>query len=270
MAHLLMQALTPPLATQTAPAGFTWHLDWQFIITSTIAVAAIAVAVILYTLQRRRKQLTYTILTDVSLLPRFPEVSQDLEISYRNRPIRSPRLLRIVLSNSGNTPIVITDYHEPIQLLFSPNSVVLCELESATPTELSTKILTKPGTIQLDPTLLNQHDSLTLRILLDAPTGDFRAKCRIAGMRTITQYRERRTLLLISGTILTFIGLAWLIASAIRNAREPYNYITPAISLGIGYMLMLATSALTMKSLMRRMAKTNTRQTPPNENAPPS
>ena len=89
---------------------------WQFV-GALLALLAIGISIYFFFLQRKKKALSYRILTDTELLTVDEQIKGEIKIIYGKLPIQNVHLLVMKVENNGNMPILSSDFEEP--LLFS-------------------------------------------------------------------------------------------------------------------------------------------------------
>jgi len=165
--------------------------------------------------QRRSKSISYEILSCTPLLSVKEEIKNGLQILFNDRPVRQVHLVLVRIFNSGNMPIPSKDYEQPISLGFGEQSRILtAEITEKNPGDLPALIDHEEGRVKLEPTLLNQGDAITLKMLVNE-YDNITVEGRIVGVKKIE--RSTRTpkrliysgvtgaLLEISAVILTFL-----------------------------------------------------------------
>lgn len=176
---------------------------WQFVIVVLIGVLAIIAAVIIYLKQRLHKNISYEIISKSSLLSVNDEIKQDVQISFKGKLVQQVSLIILRIFNSGNVPVLSTDFESPIAITLGKNAIVLtAEIIDKQPDCLPTLITSEDSRIILAPTLLNPRDSVTLRMLVtNLETIDIDS--RIAGVRKIQlmTHGKRDALLELMGLI---------------------------------------------------------------------
>lgn len=210
-----------------------WLSDpaWQTVIAIVLGVAAIVVSVLIYLLQRNRKDLSYEVLTEASLLKMGDQITNELKIDFRGKPVSNLHLLEIRFINSGNASITPSDFVEPLEIYFpftSNNTGILtADIENTNPKDLSVPLRgytpneefmkTEKGgeapqisagfaftNAQVSPVLLNKGDSFTVKMLVAEYSGKFLVKARIVGVKDV---KQKEKLLINYKLILAVIGL---------------------------------------------------------------
>src|ERR1700720_1277119 len=104
-------------------------MDFLSIVSSPIwaVIAAIATvaAIFISIRQHQRKAISYKVISDTPLLSLKEEVKSRVQVLFDARPVRNTRLVVIKILNSGNVPILLTDYHDPIKIGFGDNAEIL-------------------------------------------------------------------------------------------------------------------------------------------------
>jgi hypothetical protein len=156
---------------------------WQFVAV-VVAVVALIVAVSIYLIGRPVKRLQVQILSNSPLISVNTEISPQIQILYKDKPVQTLSLILLRFENVGNEPIRESDYSKPIRILLSPNA----EVGEVTVQE------TKPEGINLNPTvsasnqveiakaLLNPGDQAVLKVLALNNDGTLKVEARIVGI----------------------------------------------------------------------------------------
>jgi hypothetical protein len=166
-----------------------WYRDpiWQFV-GALIGILAIMLSLYIFKRQGRLKKLSFEIITNSALVNVKDDVKSKMQILFDNKPVNDLRLLIIRIINSGNEPIVKSDYETPINVEFSDKSEVLeTDVIKVLPESMKVQIGNKGKAISIEPLLLNPGDSITIKILLTNLHGNLNVFCRIAGVKEITR-----------------------------------------------------------------------------------
>ena len=86
----------------------------NFLLDHFIEIIAILAAFIIFFLQRRKKSLTYSVLTDSSVISVSDKIKDKIQIFYQNNAVSNLQLLEIRIKNTGNLPIKPDHYIEPL------------------------------------------------------------------------------------------------------------------------------------------------------------
>lgn len=173
---------------------------WQFIIyigvTLFVGIITVVISILLYRKQRRRKLLTYQIVSDTPVLSAERELADKVQVLFNGKPVDDARLVVLRLWNAGNESIKTEDYDQqtPIVIDFGENTEVLdAEILETSPASIKMRqllsIASDIAAILLQPLLLNSKDSITVKVLLSRFTGTIQVNARIDGVKEILSYR---------------------------------------------------------------------------------
>lgn len=198
------------------------HPAWGAIQTLFTLVAVI-VTIIIFLKQRRKKEISYEIASDMPLfLIGDEEEKGNLEIQYEGKDIEQAYVGTIQIFNSGNMPIEVDDFASPISVYSSKAGQILtAKIVDREPDDLDVSIDIKDGEVVLNPTLFNRGDALTLRIICTEPCAEMVAKGRIKGVKKIKKFigAERR-----------YLGLAVVgVAVLLSGFTLPVDFFIPPI-----------------------------------------
>lgn len=159
---------------------------WTFI-AAILALLALIFSVYTYFGNRETKSLRIEILSNSPLISMDDNITKDITVLYKDRPVRAVSLILVRLENSGNVPIRENDYSSPIVFSLASNA----EVGEASIVE------TKPNSIEISPakiatnqtelsnSLLNPGDQVLLRILALNNDGTLNITARIAGISEV-------------------------------------------------------------------------------------
>jgi hypothetical protein len=151
------------------------------------ATVATLVSFILFRLQQTRKALSYTIISQSSLLNFNEEVKGDLKIMFKGRIVSDVSLIIFKIFNSGKLPILSGDFERPMAFDFGNQAEILsAEVIEVTPKNLQALVRTEEKKIILEPLLLNSGDSMKLKVLLTGFNNCLNLNARIAGVPEIS------------------------------------------------------------------------------------
>lgn len=163
---------------------------WQFI----GAILAL-IAIILILVQRKRKALSYKIISNTPLVKIKEDIKGRLQVLFDEKPVENIYLIIIKFINSGNLPIKSADYESPVNLNFNENVQLLtAEVIDTNPKTLEASAKIERTKVLLKPTLLNENDSITIKVLVNQFDGNFSVGGRIIGVKEIRELTERKWL----------------------------------------------------------------------------
>jgi len=205
---------------------------WQFL-GAIFGFVAILVSIFLYQKQRQRKELAYEIISKTPLLGAKEEIRGGLQVMFHGKPVQNPHLIVVRIINSGNLPITSTDYERPISLGFGEEAQILtAETIRTNPSNLRASVKAEGKKVVIAPILLNQGDSITLKILIAEFTGQVVVDCRITGVKRIMKFVERKStptlvagLLLMMGSSFIMMLQPWLDPLGTTWQYRPFIYV---------------------------------------------
>jgi len=166
---------------------------WEFVGGVFLGLVAIVVSIFLWWTQRRRKALSYEIISRTSLLSIEDEIKGKLEIFFDGKPVQDVHLIVFKIVNSGNVPIVSTDYERPVSLTFGENPQILsAEVSETNPDNLRASVDIEATRVVLGRVLLNSGDSITLKFLV-SQLGEVSVDGRIVGVKEMRERTARGT-----------------------------------------------------------------------------
>jgi hypothetical protein len=178
--------------------------DNPVLIVSTLALLS---SIIIYYKNRKIRSIRYSLLANAPLLTIAEDLTGKIKIYYEQSPnnniqIKDSALLIIKIVNDGNTAIKSGDFEEPIRITFRPEVMILsAETIETSPATLVPKLELSKDQIIIEPLLLNEKDSITIKALLTGFRDDTKIlpEARIVGIKGIKavepkkNYRNRIT-----------------------------------------------------------------------------
>jgi hypothetical protein len=163
---------------------------WQFA-GFIVSIIAIVVTVIIYFRQKNFKEISYEIISESSLLSISKEVESKLQILFDGKPVKGVHLILLRIANTGNLPIIPSDYIRNLSILFSGNvNILSAEITNRSPNDIDTTIVINDGNITFSPSLLNSEDSIILKALVSQFDGTIDVRGRITGVKNIRCLRS--------------------------------------------------------------------------------
>ena len=168
------------LATLFNPADPSWQF-WIGVISIAIPLLGVPTigSIILNTRRKRRKRLSYQIVSDVGLVNVQKDLGDDIQLTLDGHEVNNARLLVVKLANTGTELVKTEDFQdkEPIRVELDPPSLIRCAIHSTDPINMIPQDRLK-NYIKLDnndtPThkyfelpgiLLNPKESINLKLL---------------------------------------------------------------------------------------------------------
>jgi len=188
---------------------------WQFVAV-ILGILAILISYILYRKQSQKKSLEYEIISSTPLLSMEEEVRGKLQMFFNKEPVKQVHLIQVRIFNSGNMPILSTDFKRPVGLSFGEEAQILtAEIAEVNPDSLEASTTIEDEEVVLVPTLLNQGDSVKLKMLVSKFDGQIAVKGRIVGIKDIHESPERG-MRIILGMLVTAILLVVGVVGILR------------------------------------------------------
>lgn len=231
-------------------AEFIQDPIWQFIITVFATIAAVLTPILLYLKQRKNKQLSYEIISSTPLISARREYKDKLNIFFEKKLVEQVHLLVIKIFNSGNLSILTDDYDRHISLNFGEKAQTLtAEIINTDPESLESSVgmlvNEKGKEVTLSPVMLNNGDSITLKMLVNKFGGEVVVDGRIVGVKEIMQSKGMSSRKLFGIMMLGMITMTGGALCVALLEESPFQWI--------GYALMISGSAAYLSGpLMRR------------------
>lgn len=149
-----------------------------------LAVLSIILTLVIFKLQQERKNITYEILSNSSLLSVEKELKGDIEISYKGRKIENAQMIVLRIENLGSLPIPSSDFEGPIEIN-TDGTVLSAEITKTAPPYMPARVesvtTNSHSSIKLAPVLLNPGNFITLKIMLTNFDGSVNLTSQIIG-----------------------------------------------------------------------------------------
>lgn len=143
--------------------------------------------------QQSRKELSYEVVSQTSLVSLEDPAAQQLQVLFNGKPVADPTLIVLRVQNTGNVSIPKADYEQPLTFRFGEDVEVLtAEITTMTPPNLGASVNHSSNSITLSPLLLNSRDELRLKVLVTGANVNVDADARIIGVTGMTE-REAST-----------------------------------------------------------------------------
>jgi hypothetical protein len=107
---------------------------WQFIgIVSSFIISTITILIAIWPSQRRRKEISYRVISDVPILNTPGAFKDRINILFDGEPIRDASLLLLEVKNSGNVLVESRDFDPPIRFSFGERTLVSGDIADTQP-----------------------------------------------------------------------------------------------------------------------------------------
>lgn len=155
-------------------------LDWKFIATTVIAIAALVVPQI----DLSSRSFTVRLLSSSALQPALN--IQNLQISLNGQNVESPYVSTIELVNTGSKPITSADFDGVIQILMANDAkLVSAEITSTTPKNIPVEVTASANKAAISPYLSNPKDVVTIAAITSGARPVFEVRARIVGINEV-------------------------------------------------------------------------------------
>lgn len=217
---------------------------WQFVAV-VLAVLAIIISVLL---QRRKKALSYEIVSKTPVLSTAEEIAGKLQIRFQGESVQGVYLLVIRIINTGNIPIASSDYERPLSIHFYKETRVLTgEVSQSDPININAQIEVHDQSILIMPVLLNKGDSITIKALVSNYSCMPKFDGRIIGVKNISPRTDTgyywASALMIAGLVLAGIGFTSGMKGALNGCMLPSHIPSSyTLMISMGYSLMLGST----------------------------
>jgi hypothetical protein len=213
---------------------------WQFV-GALITLLALFVSILIYRAGKNRKALSYEFLSRTPLLSMEDEIKGKLQILFEGEPVSKVYLVVLRLTNTGNTPIVSSDYERDVSFLLENSTRILtAEISETNPENLTASLEVSDNKISMKPVLLNKGDSVTIKALLGEFFGTINADCRIVGVKKIEIRKDnyiRSLVILLVGSGITLFGFGFFVKSLPEEPPLPTEALPFIIIIIVGYVI---------------------------------
>jgi hypothetical protein len=101
---------------------------WQFwgvIATVGFGIVATILAIVVYRLQRNRKELSYKLVSSASLVKVDRSLGGRIEVLYNGVPVPDVSVIVLQIGNTGNQEILATDFERAVSVTFPGSQRIL-------------------------------------------------------------------------------------------------------------------------------------------------
>lgn len=162
------------------------RLDWKFFLTLIVTIASVAVPVWLWQLDLSSKALTLIVKSTAELQPQGVDALEGVQLLVDGKPLNSPYVSVLELSNTGSKPIVTSDFEGPIRISSTaPSQVVKFRPTSSTPPALEPVLSISDSTVLLQPLLLNPGDVIRFITVTANGRPAYAVRGRVAGVSEV-------------------------------------------------------------------------------------
>ncbi len=174
--------------------------DPSFLIPNLLSLLAIIVAIVLFLIQRERKEMAYAIISDTPVVSFKKDVADQIQVQVQvlyqqkdgsQKPINEIHIIILDIWNSGNKPINLEDYNNNTPVTFhlgSKVNILDVSINYTIPATLKEHVKWEPwepdlANIKLNPVQLNSKAVISLRIYLTDYQGELSVSEYLSGVR---------------------------------------------------------------------------------------
>src|SRR5579864_1468443 len=170
----------------TVLSDVTWYDPaWIAVYVAILAIIiALVTTIVVHNKQKNLKEISYGVDSATSLLSVGEEIKGKVQVVYDNDPVSNVRLVILRVWNSGNQPIETKDYenNNPIKFDFGTSSKILdAQIIEKVPANLKVTLVRGNDNFSIEPFLLNNRESLTIKVLLSSSIDEVIVDTRIIG-----------------------------------------------------------------------------------------
>jgi hypothetical protein len=153
-----------------------------------IGIVGLIAGYIYFRSQRTRKGLIYQVVSNSPLVMATDRIGGQLTVAFNDKPVDDANLMIIRFVNSGNVPILSSDFSGALRVKLTDDAKVLsAEITETTPASLEPAVqaTTAGNVVDIAPLLLNAGDSFSLRLFVDHSGPDVSVVARIVGISDV-------------------------------------------------------------------------------------
>jgi hypothetical protein len=153
------------------------------VVSALAAIIGIPISILIYRFSQERKHLDYEFLSVVRLLAdQATRLAGELELRFKGDVIKDPYLLLVRLINTGNKPLEVEDFEQPIRIdLDVP--VLSAWVAKAEPKDFAPDLSWRGNSVFLPGALFNQGDWVAVSVLADGEPKERSVGVRIVGVK---------------------------------------------------------------------------------------
>jgi hypothetical protein len=229
------------------PNSWWASIDWQLVVVIVFGLLTLLLMILLFLLGRRKKRLTYCVLSESPLARLTDTAPGNVQVLYDGKPVSNVYLVRIGFWNSGNLPIEARDYEQPVCIKVGAKSRILsAEITKTEPPLDHVFTVVDDGlTASLSTKLLNKGDRLTFEFLIADYSGDLTVDCRISG---VDRLRDESDPPIFSRTLKALIGVIYGVGGGViylgltRGQVIPISwfFLLASVAVGVGLGVLVA------------------------------
>lgn len=131
--------------------------------SNILGLAGIIVTVLLFSMAEKKKELTLSIDSFISLVDKTTLNGSGIKVSFDSVAVDNLYKVNCSIINSGNTAVTSNDIVDNLKILFDPSAILLKYDVDKIPKTIKTDDRSSNNTILLKPDLLNPGDKIILK-----------------------------------------------------------------------------------------------------------
>ena len=162
---------------------------------------------------RSRKDLRHKVLYNAPLVSIRDEAKERIKILFDNKPIEDANLAAIEIFNYGRLPVATKDYEKPLAIEMGDKALILsADVIETKPKDLEVSIDIDGSQVKLQPTLLNEGDSITIRVIGSTFNKNLNVAGRVIGVKAVRPMQTEKPILqYVTVAILSMLIVALLL-----------------------------------------------------------
>lgn len=229
---------------------------WDFFSTNQMAVLsviAIILTIVIYLREKRKKGFSYNIVSANPVVSVEERVADKVRIFFDDEQVEDVHLVVMEIWNSGNQPILETDFDRDVSFNFGEDALILSSsVVAVEPRGLKPSFNLMGSSARLSPLLLNDGDKMTVNFLVSNWDSDaLDIDGRITGVKDIKLDIEISTM----SKIFIVLGLALLPILIILWLLKIITLFSMFYGLILAYAFLILGSVL-IKKIRRRYLNT--------------
>jgi hypothetical protein len=215
---------------QKQPLAFWRDPIWQSI-AGIATVIGIFLTIYFFFIQRPIKELSYAQTSITQFVRSESNVEQDIEVFYKKKKVSRVSGLTLKFWNSGNVPIISSDYEKNVKFTVPKNCQILdANVVSEFPEKIGLKMSFNSNEVVLNRQLLNAGDEAIISFVIANCEPILTGSARITGVSMLKKSKiEKSGRSIISNTLFAAVILISILAR-FKDVRKS-KYMRILISL---------------------------------------
>lgn len=224
------------------------------LLAPTATCVAIVVSIILWLLNQKRKELSYSVLWSQPLVNLRGPAKRLLDIRFKGEAVNDAQLILVKVWNSGHLPVTPGEYQSRLQLNFNPGAqIISANVIETHPADLDLRSKKNDEgkafiekidheKLYLSPILLNAGDYMVFQLVVRNSIGKPQLEGHIQGIAKV-QLWKRPTLIprILVGVGILTMAASMLLVDPSDLMKMGFDQILPfALMWGCGYIVFYA------------------------------